>query len=52
MPDVTTLTLNNGVTMPTLGLGVFQTPPPFAEGMYDRKIAGSGVAGKLEIVKP
>jgi diketogulonate reductase-like aldo/keto reductase len=27
MLDVTTLTLNNGVTMPTLGLGVFQTPP-------------------------
>ncbi len=24
---VTTLTLNNGVTMPALGLGVFQTPP-------------------------
>jgi diketogulonate reductase-like aldo/keto reductase len=27
MPDVTTLTLNNGVTMPALGFGVFQTPP-------------------------
>src|SRR4029453_105648 len=27
MPDVTTLTLNNGVTMPALGQGVFQTPP-------------------------
>lgn len=27
MPDVTTLTLNNGVTFPALGLGVFQTPP-------------------------
>ena len=27
MPDVTTLALNNGVTMPALGLGVFQTPP-------------------------
>jgi diketogulonate reductase-like aldo/keto reductase len=27
MPDVTNLTLNNGVTMPALGLGVFQTPP-------------------------
>ena len=27
MPDVTTLTLNNGVTIPALGLGVFQTPP-------------------------
>ncbi|GAA2104258.1 hypothetical protein GCM10009841_22060 [Microlunatus panaciterrae] len=27
MPDVSTMTLNNGVTMPALGLGVFQTPP-------------------------
>lgn len=27
MPDVSTLTLNNGVTLPVLGLGVFQTPP-------------------------
>ena len=27
MPDVPTLTLNNGVTLPSLGLGVFQTPP-------------------------
>ena len=27
MPDVTTLTINNGVSMPALGLGVFQTPP-------------------------
>jgi uncharacterized protein YfaS (alpha-2-macroglobulin family) len=32
--------------------GLFQTPPAFAEGMYDRKIAGSGLAGTLEIVKP
>lgn len=27
MPDVSTLTLNNGVELPALGLGVFQTPP-------------------------
>ena len=27
MPDVSTLTLNNGATLPALGLGVFQTPP-------------------------
>src|SRR4051812_10272355 len=27
LPDVSTVTLNNGVTMPDLGLGVFQTPP-------------------------
>jgi uncharacterized protein YfaS (alpha-2-macroglobulin family) len=32
--------------------GVFQAPPAFAEGMYNRTIAGLGVAGKLEIVKP
>jgi diketogulonate reductase-like aldo/keto reductase len=27
MPDVSTLTLNNDVTLPAIGLGVFQTPP-------------------------
>jgi diketogulonate reductase-like aldo/keto reductase len=27
MPDVSTVTLNNGVNLPALGLGVFQTPP-------------------------
>jgi diketogulonate reductase-like aldo/keto reductase len=27
MPDVSTFTLNNGVPLPALGLGVFQTPP-------------------------
>ena len=27
MPDVPTLTLNNGVTLPAIGFGVFQTPP-------------------------
>jgi diketogulonate reductase-like aldo/keto reductase len=27
MPDVSTLTLNSGLTLPALGLGVFQTPP-------------------------
>jgi diketogulonate reductase-like aldo/keto reductase len=27
MSDVSTLTLNNGVELPALGLGVFQTPP-------------------------
>ena len=32
MPDVTTLTLNNGVTLPALGLGVFQTPPDETRG--------------------
>jgi len=32
--------------------GVFQAPPAFAEGLYDPKTTGLGVAGKLEIVKP
>jgi uncharacterized protein YfaS (alpha-2-macroglobulin family) len=32
--------------------GSFQAPPAFAEGMYNRKITGIGLAGKLEIVKP
>ncbi|HLQ76593.1 MAG TPA: alpha-2-macroglobulin [Terriglobia bacterium] len=32
--------------------GIFQAPPAFAEGMYDRKVTGMGLAGKLEIVKP
>jgi diketogulonate reductase-like aldo/keto reductase len=27
MPDIPTLTLNNGVTLPAIGFGVFQTPP-------------------------
>jgi hypothetical protein len=32
--------------------GLFQTPPAFAEGMYDRTVTGVSPAGKLEIVKP
>jgi alpha-2-macroglobulin len=32
--------------------GIFQAPPPFAEGMYDRTVVGLGVGGRLEIVKP
>ena len=32
--------------------GVFEAPPAFAEGMYDRTVSGIGLAGKLEIVKP
>jgi alpha-2-macroglobulin len=32
--------------------GVFQSPPSFAEGMYNRTVTGLGLAGKLEIVKP
>jgi hypothetical protein len=32
--------------------GVFQAPPAFAEGMYNRQITGVSQAGKLEIVKP
>jgi uncharacterized protein YfaS (alpha-2-macroglobulin family) len=32
--------------------GVFQAPPAFAEGMYDRSVVGLSKAGRLEIVKP
>ncbi|MBB5020041.1 hypothetical protein HNQ59_003349 [Chitinivorax tropicus] len=32
--------------------GVFRTPAPFAEGMYDRSTVARGTVGKLEIVKP
>jgi alpha-2-macroglobulin len=32
--------------------GVFQSPPAFAEGLYDPKTVGYSLAGKLEIVKP
>jgi uncharacterized protein YfaS (alpha-2-macroglobulin family) len=32
--------------------GVFQAPPAFAEGMYNRTVTGLGAAAKLEIVKP
>jgi uncharacterized protein YfaS (alpha-2-macroglobulin family) len=32
--------------------GTFQTPPAFAEGMYNRTVTGLSPAGKLEIIKP
>jgi uncharacterized protein YfaS (alpha-2-macroglobulin family) len=32
--------------------GLFQVPPAFAEGMYNRTITGLSLAAKLEIVKP
>jgi uncharacterized protein YfaS (alpha-2-macroglobulin family) len=32
--------------------GTFQSPPAFAEGMYNRSINGLGLAGKIEVVKP
>jgi uncharacterized protein YfaS (alpha-2-macroglobulin family) len=32
--------------------GVFQSPPAFAEGMYNRQITGISQASKLEIVGP
>jgi uncharacterized protein YfaS (alpha-2-macroglobulin family) len=32
--------------------GTYQIPPAFAEGMYDRSIAGVSPSGKLEVVKP
>jgi len=39
MPDVSTLTLNNGVEMPALGLGVFQTPPAETRAAVEAAIA-------------
>ena len=32
--------------------GTFQSPPAFAEGMYNRQIAGMSQASRLEIAKP
>jgi uncharacterized protein YfaS (alpha-2-macroglobulin family) len=32
--------------------GVFQAPPAFAEGMYDRTMSAIGLAGKIEVTKP
>jgi uncharacterized protein YfaS (alpha-2-macroglobulin family) len=32
--------------------GMFQAPPAFAEGMYNRGINALGMAGKVEVVKP
>ena len=32
--------------------GVFQVPPAFAEGLYDRTVSGAGQPGRLEVVKP
>ena len=33
-------------------LGTFQSPPAFAEGMYNRRITGMSQPSRLEIVKP
>jgi len=33
------LTLNNGVTMPALGLGIFQSPPAQTTGAIEAAIA-------------
>jgi alpha-2-macroglobulin len=32
--------------------GTFQIPPAFAEGMYNRTVAGLSLGGKLEVIKP
>ncbi|HXS96471.1 MAG TPA: alpha-2-macroglobulin [Candidatus Limnocylindrales bacterium] len=32
--------------------GIFQSPPAFAEGLYDPKTTGISAAGRLEVVKP
>jgi diketogulonate reductase-like aldo/keto reductase len=39
MPDVSTLTLNNGVQLPALGLGVFQTPAEETRAAVDAAIS-------------
>ena len=45
MSDVTTLTLNNGVIIPALGLGVFQTPPDETRNAVTAALASGAVAG-------
>jgi hypothetical protein len=32
--------------------GVYRTPPPYAEGMYERGLQGRGESGTLTIVEP
>ena len=39
MADVSTLTLNNGVQLPALGLGVFQTPPDETRAAVDAALS-------------
>src|SRR5687767_3239757 len=39
MADVSTLTLNNGVELPALGLGVFQTPPEETRAAVEAALA-------------
>jgi diketogulonate reductase-like aldo/keto reductase len=39
MPDVSTLTLNNGVQLPALGLGVFQTPAEETRAAVDAALS-------------
>jgi diketogulonate reductase-like aldo/keto reductase len=39
MPDDLTLTLNNGVVMPALGLGVFQTPAEETRAAVEAELA-------------
>ena len=46
--DVATFTYRVRAT----NAGTYQTPPAFAEGMYNRTITGLSLASKLEIVKP
>ena len=39
MPNVLTLTLNNGVELPALGLGVFQTPAEETRAAVDAALS-------------
>jgi hypothetical protein len=55
---VITLTLNNGVTMPALGSGVFQSDPEVTAQAVDRaerpprreRARGSGMAGSTVLL--
>jgi hypothetical protein len=44
-----TITLNNGVDMPALGLGVFQTPPRRTVAREHRRMAGANDAGGANV---
>jgi uncharacterized protein YfaS (alpha-2-macroglobulin family) len=36
----------------TTNAGAYNVPPPFAEGMYDRRLLARGVASMLQVAKP
>ena len=42
----------NGAEMPETVRWTFRTPPPYAEGMYERGLQGRGEGGMLTITEP